>query len=124
MDPQIESLCKLLADDIDTIRAQSTKDNEDLLRQQWVFIQVNRDKLTPLQLRDEIEKLSSLLKTEQTTDSMLADLHSAIVRLALTHHALAAAAQGNSPESLNARIADLQAAGANLGHYYQSLPTK
>lgn len=124
MDPHIETLCKLLTDDIDIVRRQSTKDYEDLLRQQWVFIGMNREKLTPVELRDEVGRLAVILKAEQSNDAMLADLHSGIARLALTHHALAAAAQGNNPEGLRARIADLEAAGTNLGHYYQGLPTK
>lgn len=124
MDPHIEALCKLLTDDINTIRAQSKKDHEDLMRQQWVFIQMNREKMSGTELRDEVGKLATELRNEQATDNMLADLHSAIGRLAMTHHALAAAAQGDNPEALNARIADLSAAGANLAHYYQGLPSK
>lgn len=124
MDPQIETLCKLLTDDIDVVRRQSKKDYEDLLRQQWVFIQMNKEKFSPVELRSEMATLGAELKNEQSTDAMLADLHSAIGRLAMTHHALAAAAQGNNPEALKARIADLESAGADLGHYYQGLPTK
>lgn len=124
MDPQIEALCKLLTDDIDIIRRQSKKDYEDLSRQEWTFIQANKDKFSPVELRDEIEKLPTYRKNEQDTDTMLAGLHTAIAQLALTHHALAAAAQGNNPEAFNARIADLEAAGTGLGHYYQSLPNK
>lgn len=124
MDPHIESLCKLLTDDIDTLRAQSKKDYEDLLRQQMLYFRENEKQLAHSERREEVEKLPSILKNEQTTDSMLADLHTAIGRLALTHHALAAAAQGNSPEALTARIADLAAAGENLGRYYQTPSTK
>ncbi len=47
MDPQVESLCKLLTDDVETLRKQSNVDYEDLFREQWTFIQVNRDKLSP-----------------------------------------------------------------------------
>jgi hypothetical protein len=124
MDPQIEALCKLLTDDIDIIRRQSRKDYEDLSRQEWTFIQVNKEKFTPVELRNEIEKLPTYRMNEQSTEARLAALHAAIGELALTHHALAAAAQGNNPEAFNARIADLEAAGTSLGHYYQSLPSK
>lgn len=124
MDPNIDSLCKLLTDDIDTLRTQSAKDYEDLLRQQMLYFRENEKQLAPSERREEIEKLPSILKTEQKTDSMLVDLHTAIGRLALTHHALAAAARGENPVALTARIADLAAAGENLGHYYQTLPTK
>lgn len=121
MDPHVDTLCKLLTDDIDILRRQSKNDYDDLLRQQWSFISENRKTLTPIELRDEVGKLAVIQKAEQSNDAMLEDLHSAVARLALTHHALAAAAQGNNPEGLRARIADLEAAGENLAHYYQGL---
>ena len=124
MDPQIESLCKLLTDDVGRLRRQSNVDYEGLFNQEWAFIQANRDKLTPVELRAEVEKLPAIRKSEHSNDAMLADLVTAIGRLALTHHALAAAAQGNNPEALSARIADLEAAGKNLGDFYQGLATK
>jgi hypothetical protein len=124
MDPKVETLCKFLTSDIERIRKQSKKDYEDLSRQEWTFIQVNMEKFSPVELRDEIGKLPSYRRNEQSTDAMLASLQNAIIQLALTHHALAAAAQGNNPETLKARIADLESAGTNLGNYYQSLPTK
>ena len=124
MDPQIEVLCTLLTDDIDTIRKTSKRDYEELLVQQYGFIRDNAAQLSPTDRRAEIEKLPTILKNEQAADAMLADLHKAIATLALTHHALAAAAQGNNPEALQARIADLAAAGQSLGTYYQGLPTQ
>jgi len=51
-------------------------------------------------------------------------LRAAIVRLALTHHALAADAQGNNPESLKSKLGDLEAAGSELGRFYSSLSAK
>ena len=42
----------------------------------------------------------------------------------MTHHALAAAAQGNNPEALTARLGELVAAGNDLKTFYKSLPTK
>jgi hypothetical protein len=124
MDPQIEILCTVLLDDVDTLRKVSKRDNEALISQQITFLRTQGDKLPESDRRAEIEKLPAIVSSERTTDAMLADLHTAIMRLALTHHALAAEAQGNNPEALQARIADLEAAGASLGHYYQGLPTK
>jgi hypothetical protein len=46
------------------------------------------------------------------------------VRLALTHHALAAAAQGNNPETITARLGDVLDAGNELKTYYKSLPAQ
>jgi len=121
MDPSVEALCKLLMDDIAILRTQAKKDYEDLFRQQEVLIKKD---LKTGGARDEIAKLPQILREERATDDMLSDLQTAIARLAMTHHALAAAAQGNNPEALRVRIADLMAAGQNLGKYYQGLPTK
>jgi hypothetical protein len=124
MDPQIDTLSKLLADDIETIRAQSKKDDEDLIRQQWVFIHFNKDKLSPTELRAEIEKLPAIEKSEQSNDAALADLHAAIEHLATTHHALALAVQGKDKVAVRERIGEFGAAGANLDHYYLGLSAK
>jgi hypothetical protein len=124
MDPHVETLCKLLSDDIVILRRQSSKDYEDLSRQEWTFIQVNKEKMSPVELRDEIEKLPTYRKDEQKADALLAGLHGALARLALTHHALAAAAQGNNPETLTAKLGEVLAAGNDLKTYYKSLPSQ
>jgi hypothetical protein len=124
MDPQIQTLCTLLTNDIDTIRKQTKKDSEDLRRQQWTFITVNRAKLSPIELRAEVEKLPAILKNEQTSDAALANLLTAIQRLATAHHALAVASQANNPETTKQRLADFDAAGTSLGSFYQGLPSK
>lgn len=124
MDPQVEQLCKLLNDDIEILRRQSKKDYEDLSRQEWTFIQVNKEKMSPVELRDEIEKLPTYRKNEQRADGLLAGLHACLGRLALTHHALAAAAQGNNAETITARLGEVLAAGNDLKTYYKSLPAQ
>jgi hypothetical protein len=124
MDPHVEQLCKLLNDDIVILRRQSKNDYEGLSRQEWTFIQSNKDKLNPIQLRDEVQKLPTYRKNEQSTDALLAGLHSSLEQLALTHHALAAAAQGNNPETLTAKLGELLAAGNDIKTYYKSLPTQ
>jgi len=121
MDPEIEALCKLLTDDVDILRAQSRKDYEDLFRQQEVLIKKD---LKASGIRDEIAKLPVILRNERRTDAMLTDLQSAITCLAQTHHALATIAPGKGSESLQAHIADLEAAAENLGKSYQNLPVK
>jgi hypothetical protein len=124
MDPHIDALCGLLGDDVDTLRKQSKKDYEDLLRQQMLYYRENEKQLAVSERRDEVQKLPAILKNEQSTDALLSGLQVAIRRLALTHHALAAAALGKDTEALNARIADLAAAGEDLGKFYGSLPSK
>jgi hypothetical protein len=120
MDPEVETLCKLLTDDITILRRQSRKDYEDLFRQQE--IQIKKD-LKADGIRDEIAKLPVILHRERATDAMLSNLEKAIAQLATTHHALAAS-QGNHPEALRARIAELTAAGENLSKYYEGLAAK
>ena len=120
MDPQIQDLCSLLENDINLIRAQAKVDFGELFTQQRTFIVTEGANLSPLDRRVEIQRLPEINRRENVSDLMLANLHLAIEQLALTHHALAAAAQGNNPEALKSRIADLQATGENLGRFYQS----
>lgn len=122
MDPQIETITQLLNNDITILRRQSANDYEQLLTQQDMFIRKSGSALSPTERRAEIEKLPGILASKQSTDDMLVDLQSCLTKLALTHHALAAAASSNAP-SLQQRIADLDAAAERLAHFYFSLPT-
>lgn len=124
MDPNIDVLCKLLIDDIDTIGRTTRRDYEQLLVQQYGFVQDNTAQFTPADRRAEIERLPEILREEQRADATLVGLLRAITTLAETHHALADAARGTRPEALRARIADLTAAGENLGNFYQGLPVR
>jgi hypothetical protein len=124
MDPHIAALCDVLTSDIVILRRQSKKDYEDLARQQWTFITINKAKLSPLELRGEIEKLPTYRNDEQSTDDKLSALDDAIKKLKTAHHDLMDAANGKDPEALNARIADFESAGNNLGNFYQSLSGK
>ncbi len=74
--------------------------------------------------RELITQLPAMARQQQASDLQLSQLSAAIVRLELTHHALAAEAQGNNPESLKQRLAELETAGEDLGKFYSSLPTK
>ena len=123
MDPQIDTITKLLNSDIVIIRRQSALDYEQLLTQQDMFIRKSGSALSPTERRAEIEKLPGILASKQSTDDMLADLQSCLTQLALTHHALAAAAQNSNAASLQQRIADLHAAAERLARFYFSLPT-
>ena len=123
MDPQVEAITVLLKNDITIIRRQSADDYEQLLMQQDLFIRKSGSALSPTERRAEIEKLPRILASKQSTDDMLADLQSCLTQLALTHHALAAAAQNNNAASLQQRIADLHATAERLALFYFSLPT-
>ncbi|CAN5642928.1 hypothetical protein BH10ACI4_BH10ACI4_30250 [soil metagenome] len=123
MDPQIEAICRVLLLDITALQTQTKNDYSDLLTQQDLFIRRAGDKLNPVERRAEIRKLPLILQKAEASKELLEALKVAIHRLALTHHALAAAAQGNNPEDLRAKIGDLQDAGQTLANFYRSLPT-
>jgi len=128
MDPQVEALCKLLEKDIDILQSQEKLDYNFIINQQTNFIRQNAagtaSGLGPQERREQIMKLPEIVRLESLTDAQLAQLRAAIVKLELTHHALAADAQGNNPESLKDKLADLEAAGNDLGKFYSSLPTQ
>ena len=69
------------------------------------------------------KKLPEIARQQREADKKLTALHEAIIKLALTHHALAAEAQHNNPESLKEKLGELSDAGSNLGKFYSSLPS-
>jgi hypothetical protein len=121
MNPQVQTLCKLLEDDIVVLRRQADVDYQQLATDQDGFIRHEGAALNPIQHREEVGKLVAIAVEQKANDALLTKLQSALTTLVLTHQALAAAAQGNNPESLSQKIADLQAAGTDLGNYYKSL---
>ncbi|MGO9339287.1 MAG: hypothetical protein ACLPY1_17465 [Terracidiphilus sp.] len=124
MDPHIAALCDVLTSDIVILRRESSKDYEDLVRQQWTFITINKTKLSPLELRDEIDKLPTYRNDEQSTDDKLSALEGAIKKLKTAHHDLMDPANGKNAETLRDKMADFEEAGSNLGSFYQSLSAK
>jgi len=124
IDPQIEAICKVLVLDITALQTQAENDYSSLLTQQDLFIRKAGDKLSPIERRAEIRRLPLILQKAETSKELFDALKVALQRLALTHHALAAAAQGNNPEALGGRIADLEDAGQTLSNFYGSLPTR
>jgi hypothetical protein len=121
MDPHIETITQLLIDDIGVLRRQAHNDYEQMLTQQDSFIR-HAQGLSPVERRAEIDRLPEIVERQQATDDTLADLQSTLGKLALAHHALAAAAQNKNPESFRAHLADLEAASRRLYKYYSSLP--
>jgi hypothetical protein len=121
MDPVLEQLCKVLADDVSILRGEEHRTYDRIINQQTLFLRENKDKIDPDLRRREIMKLPALAREQSAADERLDNLEAAITKLALTHHALAADAQGNNPESLKQRLGELQAAGESLGKFYSSL---
>ncbi len=126
MDPHVQALCKVLADDIQTLQGFEQRDYDRILNLQKQFILEDEQpgkNVNPEELRAEIMKLPEIARQQRDANERLSTLREAIVKLALTHHALAAEAQHNNPETLKDKLADLAAAGKNLGTFYSSLPT-
>jgi hypothetical protein len=122
MNPNVKTLCELLDSDIVVLRRQADVDYQTLITDQDQFIRHPDTPLDPVEHRNEIGKLITLAAQQKANDDLLAKLQVALHTLELTHQALAAAAQGNDPESIKQKIADLEAAGQSLATYYSSLP--
>jgi hypothetical protein len=122
MDPNVEQLCKLLSSEVGILQGLEHRTYDTIINQETLFLRANKDKIDPDLRRAEIMKLPQLARQQRTADDQLTNLQAAIVKLALTHHALAAAAQGNNPESLTQKIGDLETAGESLGKFYSTLP--
>ena len=123
MDPKVKVLCDLLESDIRSLKSIEGRDYNYVIDQQTLFLREPSSKVDPGVRRVLITKLPAVAREQQASDRQLTDLSAAIVRLELTHHAYAAEVQGNNPESLKQKLADLEAAGKDLGQFYSSLPT-
>jgi hypothetical protein len=123
MNPHIQELCSLLDSDIQILRRQADVDYQTLLTQLDQSIRHEGNANTPYERREEVGSLIQIAQQQTGNDELLKKLQAALHSLALTHQALAAAAQGNNPESIQAKIAELEAAGKDLGAFYSSLPT-
>jgi hypothetical protein len=123
MNPVIKKLCELLNSDITALRRQADVDYQTLIEQEDQFIRHPATPLDPVEHRNEIGKLIKLANQQKANDELLAKLQVALHTLDLTHQALAAAAQGNDPETIKEKLADLEAAGQSLASFYSSLPS-
>jgi hypothetical protein len=119
MNPNVQALCELLNRDVVDMRRQADVDYQTLLENEDQFIR--HQTLDPVEHRAEIGKLIVLAAQQKANDALLAKLQTALHTLAMTHQALAAAAQGNNPESIQQKITELAAAGKDLNNYYKSL---
>jgi hypothetical protein len=115
MDPVVQQLCQALANDATTLQGEEHRIYDQIINQQTLFLRENKDKMDPGVRQEEIMKLPDLARQQAAADARLNALQAALIKLSLTHHALAAAAQGNNPESLQQKLSDLENAGAGLG---------
>ena len=119
MNENVKLLCGLLEEDIAVMKTQADTDYTSLLMTENQFVLHN--KLDAVEKRNEVERLIRVVQKQKANERLLDALNNAVVKLRLTHQALAAAAQGNNPGSLKENIAELQAAGKELSTYYKSL---
>jgi len=126
MDPHVQSLCKVLADDIQTLQGIESRDYDRILNLEKQFI-LDDEKpgkvVNPQEHRAEIMKLPEIARQQREANEKLASLREAINKLAQTHQALAAEAQQDTPETLKEKLSGLADVGNNLGKFYSSLPT-
>lgn len=124
MDPHVEALCEALAQDTQTINAVEERDYDRMLDLEKQFILEDEKPGTnanPQLLRAEIMKLPEIARRQKEANEKLVALRKAIVNLEMTHHALAAEAQGNNPQGLQQKLTEVAAAGSSLGNFYSSL---
>lgn len=125
MDPHLQTLCKVLGDDIQTLQGLEQRDYDRILNLEKQFI-LDDERLgkhvDPEQHRAEIMKLPEIARQQRQSNEKLTALRAAIDKLAETHQALAKEAQHPDPETLKKKLGDLADAGKNLGKFYASLP--
>ncbi|HEV2135573.1 MAG TPA: hypothetical protein VGR47_15165 [Terracidiphilus sp.] len=127
MDPNVEAVCEALAKDVQAINSIEQRDYDWILDKEKQFILEDEKPGTnanPELWRAEIMKLPEIARKQKAAKEKLTALHEALVNLAMTHHALAAEAQGNNPQALQEKLAELSDAGSKLGKFYSSLPAK
>jgi len=123
MDPQIEKMCDAMAKDVDALKSEELIDFNFMINQQTLFLR-EKTSMDAGERRAMIMKLPDIVRRHRASDEQLDDLKAGLFRLKMTHHALAADAQGNNPEGLKAKVANLSSAGEGLGKFYSSLPAK
>jgi hypothetical protein len=122
MDPTITAICQVLEADITVIQTFTDNAYSEMVIQQDHFIR-SSPTMDAVDRRSEIAKLPKLVQRQRASHDLLDDLKSAIHKMAMAHHALAYAANGDNSISLASRIADLEAAAQNLASFYATLPT-
>jgi hypothetical protein len=123
MDPHVQTLAKLLENDIDVLQDQERRDYDRILNLQTLFIRSNAA-LAPDQRRGEIMKLPQIVRKQHVADEKLTTLRAALVVLAETHHELMTQAQSKNPESFKSKLQDLASAATELGTFYSSLASQ
>ncbi len=120
MDGPIDALCALLAAETKILAGQERRDTDFMIDRETLFLRTAKG-MDPEARRERIRTLPGFVRRQQAAAEELTELRQSIEKLALTHKALVAAEQGNNPESISQKIADLSAAGGSLGKFYSTL---
>jgi hypothetical protein len=121
MDPLVKQLCDMLANDVTNLRVIEGIDYNYAINQQTLFLRLNASKMDPGVRRMMITKLPEIAREQKMSDAQLTQLNAALLNLELTHHAFEVDLQGNNPTSITQKLAELAAAGKDLGKFYSSL---
>jgi hypothetical protein len=124
LDPQVISLCKTMISEVDAMSDAETIDFNYLLGQEKQFVMDPGIALSEVERRNEIAKMQELVPEQHVAALQLSGLRGAIIRLAMTHHALAEELAKANPGSLKDKLTELVAAGEGLGKFYSSLSSK
>jgi hypothetical protein len=122
LDPQVISLCKTMISEVDAMSNAETIDFNYMLSQEKQFLMDPSISLNEVERRNEVAKMQELVREQHAAGLQLTGQRGAILKLALTHHALAEDLAKANPESLKDKLKELIAAGQNLGKFYSSLP--
>jgi hypothetical protein len=121
MDPMVKQLCDMLSSDVTNLRVIEGIDYNYAINQQTLFLRLNKDKMDPGVRRVMITRLPEIVREQRLSDAQLTALSAALMNLELTHHAFEVDLQGNNPTSISQKLAELSAAGKDLGKFYSSL---
>jgi hypothetical protein len=119
MDKPVQTLCATLANEMKLIQDQEKTDTGTVIDRQTDFLLSG--KLDDEERRTEFLKLPAIVRQQRVNDANFAALRAALLNLEMTHHALAAAVQGNNPQTFTQKLGDLAAAGESLGKFYSSI---
>ncbi|WP_263350747.1 hypothetical protein [Acidicapsa acidisoli] len=124
LDLQVVPLCKTMIGEVDAMSDAETIDFNYLLGQEKEFVMDPGITLSEVERRNEIAKMQELVREQHVAALQLSGLRGAIIKLAMTHHALAEELAKANPGSLKDKLTELIAAGEGLGRFYSSISSK
>ena len=132
MQPYVDKICTLLAEDIgsspaDTgvpapggLRDQLWRDYDDIIDRQCNFIEHSKGKLDPVQMRSEIKVMLALEVEQKRADATLKAIQQSLDTLRETHNKIEECFDKNTVE-IDSLISDLIAEGKRIKEYYDTL---